>query len=117
MTFSLLAGQSVSVVGSPVIADGVTPSKATLSNQTYASLDETVFTIAPDPAVPGGAIITAVADGSTTLTETALATEPDGTTTEQIQGVATIVVNAVPPPPPPPAASIVFTFGTPTSAA
>lgn len=117
VTFSLLAAQLVSVIGSPVIADGSTPSKATLSNVSYVSSDPTVFTVADDPATPGGAIITAVAAGSATLTETATATEPDGTTTEQIQGVATIVVNAVPPPPPPPAASIVFTFGTPTSAA
>lgn len=117
MTFSLLALQTVSVIGSPVIADGVTPSKASLSDTAYLSSDLTVFTVADDPDVPGGAIITAVGPGSSTLTEIATATEPDGTTKEQIQGVATIVVNAAPPPPPPPAASIVLTFGTPTSVA
>lgn len=111
------AGQpsTVSVIGTPVLADGVTPSKATLSNQVFTSSDPTIGTVTPDPS---GAIITAVANpapGSSvsfTLTETATATEPDGTTTEQIQGVATIVLSA-PSAPPPPAAAIVFTFGTP----
>jgi hypothetical protein len=114
MTFSMLATQTVSVIGSPVQADGVTPSAATLSNTTYTSSDSTIFTVAADPATPNGAIITGVAAGTATLTETATATEPDGTTTEQIQGVATIVLTTAPPPPPPPAASLVFTFGTPT---
>ena len=113
MTFSMLSNQSVSVIGSPVIADGVTPSNATLSAQTYTSSDPTIFTVALDPAVPGGAIITGVGPGSATLTETATATEPDGTTTETIQGVATIVLTLAPPPPPAPAASLVFTFGAP----
>lgn len=113
MTFSMLATQSVSVIGSPVIADGVTPSKATLTNTTYTSSDPTVFTVAVDPNTPNGAIVTGVAAGTATLTETATATEPDGTTTEQVQGVATIVLTATIPPTPP-AASLVFTFGTPT---
>lgn len=117
MTFSFLIGPPVPVIGTPVIADGKTPSAAKLSNTAYTTSDPTVFTVADDPAVAGGAIVTLVGPGSATLTETATATEPDGTTTEQIQGVATIIVSMVPPPPPPPAASIVFTFGTPTSAA
>lgn len=112
------APSTVSAIGSPVIADGVTPSKATLSSQAYASSDPAVFTVAADPATPGGAIITAVANpaqgasASATLTETATATEPDGTTTEIIQGVATIILNG-PPVVIPPAAALVFTFGTP----
>ena len=113
MQFSMLATQSVPVNGSPVDISG-NPSKATLSSQTYSSSDLSIFTVAPDPSVPGGAIITGVAPGTATLLETALATEPDGTTTEQIQGVATIVLTSAPPPPPPVAASITFTFGTPT---
>ena len=113
MQENLVAGQSVSVIGSPVISDGVTPSQATLSNVQYTSSDSTVFTVAADPNTPNGAIITSVGAGTATLTETATATEPDGTTTEQIQGVATITVTAAPPPPPPPAASLVFAFGTP----
>lgn len=124
MTFSMpslnASGQhsTVTVIGSPVQADGVTPSQATLSTQTYVSSDETIFTVAADPSVPGGAIITALAQPDTgvsvsaTLTETALATELDGTTTETIQGLATIIING-PPVVIPPAAALVFTFGTP----
>ena len=119
MQFTMLATQSVSAVGSPVTSQlgangNPTPSSAVLSNQQYTSSDSTVFTVAPDPAVPGGAIITGVAAGTATLTETATATEPDGTTTEQVQGVATIVLTGTPPPPPAVAAGIAFTFGTPT---
>jgi hypothetical protein len=109
------AAATVSVIGAPLKADG-TPSTAILSNCVYTSSDPTVFTVAPDPSTPNGAIITAVnlsADVSATLTEMATATEPDGTTTESIQGVATIILTVAPPPPPAPAASIGFTFGTP----
>jgi len=112
MQTTLVLGKSpITVIGSPVISDGVTPSKATLSNAVYGSSDPSVFTVSGDPATPNGAIITAVGVGSATMTETATATEPDGTTVNQVQGVATITVNAAPPPPPPPAASLVFTFG------
>jgi len=112
MQFSMLSTQKVSVIGSPVNASGG-PSTATLSGTSYTSSDPTVFTVAADPSTPNGAIITGVGVGTATLTETATATEPDGTTTEQIQGVATIVLTAAPPPPPPVAASLIFTFGTP----
>lgn len=109
------APSTVTVIGSPVKADG-TPSTATLTNQHYTSSDPTVFTVAVNATVPGGAIITAVANppagtsASATLTETATATEPNGTTTEVITGVATIILAY---PPPAPAAALVFTFGTP----
>lgn len=112
------APSTVTVIGSPVTADGTTPSRATLSSVVYTSSDSTVFTVAPDPNVPNGAIITAVANPpagttvSATLTETATATEPDGTTTESITGVATIILSA-PPVVPPVAAALVFTFGVP----
>jgi uncharacterized protein YjdB len=109
MQFTMLADQKVQVLGSPVDAQG-NPSKATLSSVSYTSSDPTVFTVAPDPSVPNGAIITGVAAGTATLTEIATATEPDGKTTEQIQGVATIVLSAAPAV----AAGIVFTFGTPS---
>lgn len=121
MTFTLpplnAAGQpsTVTVIGSPVKADG-SPSRATLSSVSYASSDESVFTVASDPNVPNGGIITAVGnppEGTTvsaTLTETATATEPDGTTTETITGTATIILSV---PPAAPAAALVFTFGTP----
>jgi hypothetical protein len=119
MQFTMQKTKQVSVIGKPVTAlldpDGnPIPSAATLSNQSYTSSDSAVFTVDPDPSVPGGAIIKGVAPGTATLTETATATEPDGTTTETVQGVATIVITEVPPPPAPPAASLVFTFGTPT---
>ncbi len=113
MQFSMVFNQFVSVFGSPVDIS-LNPSKAVLSNQVYSSSDAAIFTVAPDPANPGGAIITGVKPGTATLLEKATATEPDGTTTEKIQGVATIVLSDVPPPPPPVAASIVFTFGVPT---
>jgi hypothetical protein len=113
MQFSMLATQSVAVNGTPVDISG-NPSKATLSSQAYSSSDLSVFTVAADPNIPGGAIITGIGIGTATLTETATATEPDGTTTETIQGVATIVLTAAPPPPPPVAASLAFAFGTPT---
>ncbi len=51
-----------------------------------------------------------VGAGNATLSEAALATEPDGVTTETISGVATIIITAVTPP----AAGLVFSFGTPT---
>jgi len=117
------APSTVTVIGSPVTAQLDTngnpiPSKATLSNAVYTSSDSTVFTVAADPATPNGAILTAVANppagttASATLTETATATEPDGTTTEVITGVATVILSA-PVVPPAPAAALVFTFGTP----
>ena len=64
MQENLVAGQSVSVIGSPVISDGVTPSQATLSNVQYTSSDSTVFTVAADPNTPNGAIITSVGAGT-----------------------------------------------------
>jgi hypothetical protein len=112
MTEIFQAGQTVSVIGSPVNAAGGA-SQAVLSAQAYTSSDPTVFTVAPDPSTPGGAIITAVAAGTATLTETATATEVGGAT-ESIMGVATIIVT---PGPVAPAASIAFTFGTPETPA
>jgi hypothetical protein len=109
------APSTVTVIGSPIKAD-LTPSSATLSSVVYTSSDPTVFTVAIDANVPTGAIITAVGNPpvgtsvSAVLTETALATEPDGTTTETITGTATIILAF---PPPAPAAALTFTFGTP----
>jgi len=108
----LTVGFSVQVSGSPVQADGTTPSTATLSNVQYTSSDPTVFTVAPDPTVAGGGIVAAIGAGSATLTETATATEPDGTTTEVITGSATVVVTPVIPTPGV-AAALVLAFGTP----
>lgn len=111
MAFTLLSTQSVQVIGTPITAAGG-PSAATLSNTSYTSSDPTVFTVAPDPATPNGAIITAVGSGTATLTESATATEPDGVTKDNIQGSTPITVGIVAPPPPV-ATSIGFTFGTP----
>ena len=113
MQFTMAKTQQVTVIGKPVDANG-NPSGATLSGQAYTSSDNAIFTVTPDPGVPGGAIIKGVAPGTATLTETATATEADGTTHETVQGVATIIITDVPPPPAPPAAALAFTFGTPT---
>ena len=115
MNLAMLNTQSVSVIGAPITAAGA-PSQAILSGCIYTSSDPTVFTVAADPNTPNGAIVTGVGVGTATLTETATATEPSGAT-EQIQGVATIVLSSAPPPPSPPAASIGFTFGTPFTTA
>ena len=112
MQVSLLTNQKVAFTVAPLDANG-NPSPATLSNLAFTSGDATVFTVAADPNTPDGGVVTGVGVGSATLTATATATEPDGSTTEQIQGVATVVFGAVPPPPPAPAASLGFTFGTP----
>ena len=109
MQFHLSTVQTATVLGNPVTATGG-PSQATLSGVSYTSSDPTVFTVAPDPATPNGAIITGVGAGTATLSETATATELDGKTTESISGGATIIVSG----PSEPAASIAFTFGTPT---
>ena len=109
------APSTVTVIGSPVKADG-SASQAVLSNPVYTSSDSTVFSVLADPNTPNGAIITAVGNpaagttASATLTETATATEPDGTTTEVITGTATIILSV---PPAAPAAAIAFTFGVP----
>jgi len=108
----LTTGFSVQVSGKPVQADGTTPSTATLSNIVFASSDPAVFTVAPDPTVAGGGIVAAIGAGSATLTMTALATEPDGTTTETITGSATVIVTPTIPTPGV-AAALVLSFGTP----
>lgn len=113
ITEPLVQGQSVSYSVSPVKADG-TASTATLAPVTFTSSDESVFTVAADPAnQPNGAIITSVGPGSATVNSTTTATEPDGTTTETITGADTVVVTAAPPPPPGPAVALVGSFGTP----
>lgn len=139
MTQAGNVGQTVSVVGAAAVGGDPTKTKAVLSNQVFTSSDSAVFTVAPDPAVPGGAIITFVAPGTATLTETATATDPDGVNfqgapgnpvntpygaqpgspvnaaygAQQVQGVATIVTNGAGVPGGV-ADSIAFTFGVPT---
>lgn len=121
MQFSgMSVGWTVTVLGIPLKADG-TQSLATLSNQAYQSSDPTVFTIAIDPNNAGGAIITLVgsptsgASITATLTETATATEPDGTTVNVITGSDTLSFLGGGGPPTGVATSIGFTYGTPAA--
>ena len=126
MQQTLIANQMVPVIGTPITAqiDPVTrqpiPGTAVLSNCVYTSSDPSIFTVAPDPNVPNGAIITTLpasggASTSATMTETATATELDGTVS-QVQGVVTIIVTPLPPPPPV-TVGLAFTFGTPVNLA
>ncbi len=113
MTFQMLPTEHVSAVISPVQADGVTPSRATLSAQTYTSSDPAILTAVQDSSDPNAVLVTGLGvAGSAIVTATATATEPDGTTTEVITGAVTVVL-AVPPPAP--AAALIFTFGTPAA--
>ena len=114
---NLNPGQTVSFTVSPVTGQSPPqPSQATLSNLSFLSSDPTIFTVAPDPSTPNGGIVTAVGAGTASVSATALATEPDGKTTETISGTDTVTVTAVtPPPPPPPAATLSFSWGTPVT--
>jgi hypothetical protein len=122
MPVTLIAGQKVSFTVSPLDAQG-NPSQATLSALSFLSSDMTVFGVTPDPANANGGIVQSattlpngLATDAATLTASATATEPDGTTTEQVSGVDTVTVNAAAPPPPPPppvAATLAITWGTP----
>ncbi len=107
ITEPLQVGFSVADLVSAVNADG-SASKATLTNVTYTPADPTVATATPDPNVPNGAIINALAAGTTVLNYSATATEADGTA-HTITGADTIVVTAVPPQ----AVALVGNFGTP----
>jgi hypothetical protein len=111
ITEPLVVGFSVQVSGKPKQADQ-SDSPAKLSLVSFTSSDPAVFTVAPDPTVDGGGIVTSVGPGSATLIESATATEPDGTTTNVITGSATVVVSPAVPVPGI-ATSIELTFGTP----
>lgn len=115
MTSTLAPGQSAPFRIKPIKGD-LSPSLASLSNPSFQSSDPAVFTVAIDPANPNdGGILTALStappNANAVLTGSATATEPDGTTTEQINGVVQIIVAT---PAPAPAAALVFEFGTPT---
>jgi len=87
MLVTLTPGQVVNAVVTPT-AQGQ-PSKAVLSSLQFGSTDSTVFSVVQDPAVPNGCIITGVGSGSVlqaSITFKATATEPDGVTTEVLQG-------------------------------
>jgi len=108
-TFDISGVSTVSISISPLDARG-NPSQATLTLDNFVSDDLTVLTISPDPSNTNGAIITFVGDGTASITATATATEPDGVTTEQIQGVGNITLtsNAAGV-----ATSLAFTYGVP----
>jgi len=91
MLVSLTPGQVARATVAPTTKGN--PSQATLSSIVFSSLDPTVFSVAPDPAVPNGCIITGVGSGtalSAGISATCTATEPDGTTTETISGSDTV---------------------------
>lgn len=122
MTFTMKGNQSQRFGLVPVLADGVTPSQATLSNVSFTSSNPTDLVVTPDtdPTNPGGCICGGQGneDVGVVVTAQATATEPDGTTTEVIVGAITIILTPVAPPPPPPpsvAAALVFVpLGAPT---
>lgn len=106
VTFNIGGFKTVSVVGVPVDANG-DDSGASLSLANFTSSDPTVLTVAPDPNTPNGAIISFVADGTATLSESA--TPSDGpTVTVQGSVVITLTSTAVGV-----TVAISFVFGTP----
>jgi hypothetical protein len=116
MPQTLTPGQSLGFTLSPLTAAGA-PSPATLSNLSFQTSDSSVFTVTADPANPNTrGIATAgspsVSPDAAVLTCSALATEPDGVTTETITGSDTVTVQSAPPPPTP-AASLGIVWDTP----
>lgn len=106
MTATMLPTDTKRSTVSPVMADGVTPSTATLSAISFTSSDPTIATATPDTTNPATVVLTGLGKpGTVIITSSATATEPDGTTTEVITGSLTLIL-AVPPPAP--AAALVF---------
>lgn len=106
---SLLTTQQVSIVAYPVSDASGTHSPATLAHFSTLNSNANVMSVTTDPANPAGVIITAVGPGKATLTVIAQATEPDGVTTEQVQGTVAVTVTL----PVPVAKALMFTIGTP----
>jgi hypothetical protein len=107
---NLIVGQTVPVTSLTPVDAGLKPTSAIVNSATYTSSDPTIATVAPDPANPLGAIVTAVAAGSAQLTVSAQITEPDGTKST-VPGSATIVVAGKPDP----TVAVVINFGTPVT--
>lgn len=107
-TVSLLTVQQVSISAYPVTDAAGTKSLATLSHFSLVNPNTHVLTLATDPANPAGVIITAVNPGKTTIQIIAQATEPDGVTTESVQGTIPVTVTA------PVATGLMFTIGVPS---
>jgi hypothetical protein len=113
MTFTLASGQESLFTVAPLLADGVTPSLATLSNLAFNTGGP--FVVVTSVTANSGILqcpSTASSGVADTLVGTATATEPDGVTTEQVSGVVSLVVGTGPTPPPSGVAtSLGFTFG------
>jgi hypothetical protein len=113
MTFNLSPGQESLFTVQPLLADGVTPSLAKLSNLAFNTGGPFVVVTS---VTPNAGIIqcpAATAAGATdTLVGTATATEADGVTTEQISGSVSLVAGPSGPPSGV-ASSLGYTFGAP----
>ena len=112
MTFTIAAGQESLFTVTPLLADGVTPSLATLSNLAFNTNGPFVVKLSVQSnsgilQCPAGTSVGA----SDTLVGTATATEADGVTTEQISGSVSLVAGPSVTPPVGPASSLGFTFG------
>src|SRR5271166_5000105 len=92
MNFTLNPGNQVPFSVAPLLADGVTPSQATLSNVSFTTSGP--FSVAPDPSNPNGGILTCPAGTTSGATDNligvATATETDGVTTEQVSGTVSL---------------------------
>ena len=111
MTFTLAPGQESLFTVQPLLADGVTPSLATLSNLAFNTGGPfvVVMSVQANSGIVQCPANTAVA-ATDTLVGTSTATESDGVTTEQISGSVSLVAG-----PSGPgggvASSLGFTFG------
>lgn len=113
MLVALKPGQVVKATIAPT-AQGK-PSTAVLSAIEFDSTDAKVFSVAPDPDVVNGCIITGVGSGAATTASVqakATATETDGRT-ETVTGQDDVTCELLPPPPPA-ADGISFTLSGPT---
>jgi hypothetical protein len=113
MNLSLAPGQESLFTVTPLLADGTTPSLATLSNL----VNNTNGPFVVKPSVTANSGILQCPAGTTTgatdtLVSTATATEPDGVTAEQISGSVSLTAGPSGPPAGV-ATSLGFTFGPP----
>jgi hypothetical protein len=112
MTFTLAPGQESLFTVAPLLADGITPSLATLSNLAFNTGGP--FVVVTSVTSNSGILqcpATTAAGASDTLVATATATEPDGVTTEQISGSVSLVAGPGGGPVTGVASSLGFTFG------
>jgi hypothetical protein len=112
MTFTLAPGQESLFTVNPLLADGITPSLATLSNVAFNTGGPfvVVTSVTPNSGILQNPATTA-AGATDTLVATATATEVDGVTTEQISGSVSLVSGPGTGPGTGVASSVGFTFG------